>query len=308
MTPQSQGVPLLAFRSPADSTAEATSSNSVLTKAGSKSRMKSKAKSKSSPREMGLQMTNLTYLYVRFAVRHDSLPPLEAAKHLTTLADFVIEKGKSYGATIYSTAFDSITMHWGTGKKTSVQAPAKAVAAAVAIVSFSDQPTPLPAPQLQAAVGTGKSLSGMIRTTSNSFFVVGGGDVPLVEQLGRQNFPSKVGAKVLLTQPVFNAVQFCWRCHPRLVVDGAIAWEPLWELVTEVGDTEWMYQLQRMDEQQKAKGVDPQELKAPFTAVAKAQYSRALFLIDELRGKPLTTNDVCAVDYLEALARRKLGV
>ena len=195
---------------------------------------------------------------------------------------------------------NSISMHWGSSKKVA-QAPAKAVAAARTIAGFSGTLAQWAHPKLLVAVGTGKSFFGVIETACSRFFVVGGGDIPAVKQLIDQDFSQAVGAKVLVTQPVCDAVRYTFVCHPRLVLSHSVAWEPVQE-IAERRDDEWMYQLQ----QQEPDALDPGQLAAPFAAVAKGQYAEALAQIavvcaqkERLRG-----NDLQALEHLKGLAQR----
>eukprot|EP00667_Euglena_gracilis_P002322 EG_transcript_2323 len=247
-----------------------------------------------------LAVRKVTYLLVQFHMNQHQPTVNQAESTLKAFMSHLVEQTKAHGGTLGTVAFDRAVVHWGTGRRAVAEGPKHAVETAMALVGFS---SPSGADlKLNIAIGCGNTITGVVETATNHFFVVGGGQVPIVERVTVKDCKSLLGVQVLITDAVRASVQYSHLCHPRLVEGDDILWEPIASKNAKADD-EWMYQLEQGEE---ATALTLAALLAPFTALRKGEPAKAESLARELletHAKDLQPTDRTSLTLLAATSR-----
>eukprot|EP00667_Euglena_gracilis_P001124 EG_transcript_1127 len=244
----------------------------------------------------------VTYLQVQFNMDQHRSPAPQAEGNLKLFLGFLIDAAKARGGTVGAVLYDHAVVHWGTGRRAVAEAPLRAVETALALTDFANKLNGSPALDLAIVVGCGHSVSGIVETAAHRFFVVGGGQVPVVQRIAAKNLKSLMGVQVLITDSVRSSVQYHVLCHPRLVDGEDLLWEPLGGH-REAAVDEWMYQLK---EAEGSADFGLEVLAAPFTALRRGEFTTAELLARTLlqqRAGCLHPTDVLALEALAKAAR-----
>eukprot|EP00668_Euglena_longa_P024048 GGOE01030047.1.p1 GENE.GGOE01030047.1~~GGOE01030047.1.p1 ORF type:complete len:897 (-),score=189.31 GGOE01030047.1:346-3015(-) len=245
----------------------------------------------------------VTYMQVLYNVNQHHTNVSHAEGNMKAFLGFMIDTVKANGGTVGNVLYDHAIIHWGTGKRTIAEGPTKAVETALALVNFGTTFCGGGELALSIAIGSGSCFSGVVETASNRFFVVGGGQVPLVQRVASKDWKSILGVEVLITESVRSSVQYTFLCHPRLVDEQDILWEPVCHN-KEKAEDEWMYQLKEGEEVT----CSPALLLDPFLAVRKGDFEKAEALVRDIHknhAKGLTRKDEAALKLLTVAAQSR---
>eukprot|EP00668_Euglena_longa_P024046 GGOE01030045.1.p1 GENE.GGOE01030045.1~~GGOE01030045.1.p1 ORF type:complete len:899 (-),score=205.65 GGOE01030045.1:245-2920(-) len=245
----------------------------------------------------------VTYMQVLFNMNQHISHATHAEGNMKAFLSFMIETVKANGGTVGNVLYDHAIIHWGTGKRTIAEAPTKAVETALALANFNTTLYGGAELELSIIIGCGNCFSGIVETATNRFFVVGGGQVPLVQRVASNDWKSSLGTQVLITDCVRSSVQYSFLCHPRLADGQDILWEPV-SHNKEKAEDEWMYQLQEGEEATLTPGL----LRGPFVALCKEEFEKAESLIKDIyknHSKGLTRNDTLALKFLGGAIRNR---
>eukprot|EP00667_Euglena_gracilis_P000548 EG_transcript_547 len=246
-----------------------------------------------------LAVRRVTYLLVQFRMNQHRSSAGHLESNLRAFLGHLVEVAKANAGTLGNVAYDRAVIHWGTGKRAVAEAPTRALETAAALTGFPGRLSGGAELQLSIVVGCGSTITGVVETATNHFFMVGGGQVPLVEQAVSSGWGSALGVQVLITDAVRACVQYTYLCLPRLLEEDELLWEPV-ARKKEKGDDEWMYQLQEGEE---PAAFSPAVLLAPFSAVRKGNHVSAAALIRDLRARhaaALRPADAAALARLDA--------
>eukprot|EP00668_Euglena_longa_P047293 GGOE01063140.1.p1 GENE.GGOE01063140.1~~GGOE01063140.1.p1 ORF type:complete len:509 (+),score=129.92 GGOE01063140.1:600-2126(+) len=240
----------------------------------------------------------VTYMLIRFDFCQHEATASQAEQNMGTFLSHVIDVVRAYGGTVGSVMYDHAVIHWGT-TRTTAEAPTRAVETAFAIAAFTNKMQGGSELVLNIAIGVGNAITGVVETATNHFFVVGGGQVPLVQRMATKNWQDVLGVQILITDAVRTFVQFSISCLPRLVEGESILWEPV-ARKKEKGADEWMYQL----EGEEQGTVDAKSVLAPFVAVCRGDFTLAESLIRDLlqQCQELRPTDIAALRLLASNA------
>eukprot|EP00668_Euglena_longa_P026003 GGOE01032524.1.p1 GENE.GGOE01032524.1~~GGOE01032524.1.p1 ORF type:complete len:290 (+),score=60.95 GGOE01032524.1:243-1112(+) len=219
-------------------------------------------------RQSLLTVRKVTYLLVQFNFNQHQSTIGQVQGNLTTFLSHLVDTAKAQGGTLGNVSHDRAVVHWGASRRAIAEAPMHAVETAIALTSFYKKLHGGAELQLNIAIGCGNSTTGVVETVTNSFFVVCGGQVPLIERIISQNWKATLGVSILITDTVRTSVQYTHVCHPRLVDGEEVLWEPLAQQ-KEKRDDEWMYQLQENID------LTPTILLGPFNALCKGEFLKA---------------------------------
>ena len=216
---------------------------------------------------------------------------VEEIQHNLNLAvSFIVQTAKDHGAVIESVGPSEVAMKWTAHSHSHNRL--KAVTTALALLHYEGPLLKVCRFSPRVAVGCGMTVSGLVTTPHHLFYVLFGGEVELVRRLVRTDY---VEAPVLITGSVRESVQYNFRCHPRLVEDSAIIWEPLREC--EQASDEWMYSIRP-----EADEVDVEALAAPFKAASRKDWEKVpslvLHLQEQYTGK-MGQHDIMALKHLQ---------
>eukprot|EP00668_Euglena_longa_P028618 GGOE01035903.1.p1 GENE.GGOE01035903.1~~GGOE01035903.1.p1 ORF type:complete len:1162 (-),score=457.83 GGOE01035903.1:1063-4524(-) len=194
-----------------------------------------------------------TYLYAKFGVRGqqgDLMVLDECAAALAALVTLC----KKNGATIDAVAHDTVAVHWGVSSNAPT-GPLRATQTALEAHSIEEAVSePLRGDfWMRIAIGFGTCHVATLSAGGHRFFVVCGAEVSLPIEAVTANAHAQCKCTVLITPAVYQEVHFSVRCFPRTWLQGCLLWEPLQALSdSSVADDEWMYELQKMDEKERA--------------------------------------------------------
>eukprot|EP00668_Euglena_longa_P024772 GGOE01030935.1.p1 GENE.GGOE01030935.1~~GGOE01030935.1.p1 ORF type:complete len:915 (-),score=224.90 GGOE01030935.1:974-3685(-) len=253
-----------------------------------------------------LAVRKVTYLLVQFNMNQHQSTISHAEGNLKAFLSHLVETSKAQRGTLGSVTYDRAVIHWGTGRRDIAEASKYAVETALALAGFTAKLQGDTQLHLNIAIGCGNTITGVVETATNSFFVVGGGQVPLVEKIIAKDWESTLGLRILITDAVRGSVQYNYLCHPRLVEVDDLLWEPI-ALKNERMDDEWMYQLQEGEE---TVTLTPAVLLGPFRLLRKGEYAQAEVLAREIEakhGKDLQCNDRAALNWVKSKARACLS-
>eukprot|EP00667_Euglena_gracilis_P001624 EG_transcript_1622 len=242
-------------------------------------------------------LKKVTYLLVQFNMNQHRCSIGNAEDNINLFLGHLVETAKAQGGTLGTVAYDRAVVHWGTTKRAVAEAPMKAVETAMALTSFTSKLHGGAVLNLNIAIGCGNTVTGVVETATNHFFVVGGGEVPLVESVAARDWHSILGVQLLVSATVRASVQYSYLCHPRLVEGEEVLWEPVTRKCDK-GEDEWMYQLQQDEE---VTALTPDLLLSPFLALSKGDRARSARLAQELlerHGPNLSRADVAALQRL----------
>eukprot|EP00667_Euglena_gracilis_P006910 EG_transcript_6981 len=245
----------------------------------------------------------VTYMEVRFNLNQHQSTAAQAEANMKAFLSFLIDTVKAHGGTMGHVLYDHAIVHWGTGKRAVSEAPMKAVEMALALTTFSHRLLGNAQLALNVAIGSGNTISGVLETATSHFFMVGGGQVPLVQRIAGKDCRSTLGAQILITDTVRACVQYSVLCHPRLVDGDNILWEPLHKTGEKVED-EWMYQLKDAEHSTPS---DTTLLAGPFVALRQQDYTKAEALLKEVRQQctDLHANDLAALAILASAVQSR---
>eukprot|EP00668_Euglena_longa_P024774 GGOE01030937.1.p1 GENE.GGOE01030937.1~~GGOE01030937.1.p1 ORF type:complete len:808 (-),score=177.95 GGOE01030937.1:1234-3624(-) len=139
----------------------------------------------------------VTYMMVQFHMNQHQCPSNQAEVNLNAFLSHLVETAKAQRGTLGNVSFDRASIHWGTSRKTIAEAPMHAVETALALCRFSGQLQGGAQLRLNIAIGCGSTTTGVVETTTNHFFMVGGGQVPLVDFVATQDWKGALGVSVL---------------------------------------------------------------------------------------------------------------
>eukprot|EP00667_Euglena_gracilis_P002634 EG_transcript_2638 len=247
----------------------------------------------------------VTYMLVRYDFSQHEVTAGQAEQNMVAFLGHLMDAVRTHGGTVGGVMYDHAVVHWGTGRRAVAEAPVRAVEAAMAIAAFTGPLLGGAALTLNIAIGCGNTITGVVETASNHFFVVGGGQVPLVQRMAIKNWSSILGVQILVTDTVRAAVQYSFLCHPRLVDGDDVLWEPV-SRKGDRGPAEWMYQLHDSEEPSEVAAFDT--LLRPFAAVRKGDYEAAEGLIGDLRQQclGLQPTDLAALGLLASNAAARM--
>eukprot|EP00668_Euglena_longa_P010664 GGOE01012918.1.p1 GENE.GGOE01012918.1~~GGOE01012918.1.p1 ORF type:complete len:935 (-),score=352.56 GGOE01012918.1:378-2891(-) len=194
-----------------------------------------------------------TFLYAKFGIsgQAGNLTVLdECAAALAALVSLC----KKNGATIDTVAHDTVAVHWGVSSAAPM-GPMHATQTALEAHSIEEAVSEHLRGDfwMRIAIGFGTCHAATLSAAGHRFFVVCGAEVSLPIEVVTTNIHARCKCSVLITPAVYQEVHFSVKCFPRVWLGGCLLWEPLQTLAdTGVTDDEWMYELQKMDEKDRA--------------------------------------------------------
>eukprot|EP00668_Euglena_longa_P026247 GGOE01032847.1.p1 GENE.GGOE01032847.1~~GGOE01032847.1.p1 ORF type:complete len:1182 (-),score=408.89 GGOE01032847.1:274-3576(-) len=244
------------------------------------------------------------FMYVRFGFSPTLVSQTDMPQCVTALLVDLVTIAKAHGATIDHVAYRSLALHWGVAFS-SAQGPLKATTAALEMAQFRHR---LPghlrdAMQLRIAVTYGNCDVSTASAAGHRFFIVAGAEVQTAMDVVVQDVLAKCKCEVLISQAVYQEVQFAMDCMPRLWFGEVLLWEPRRPQQYTGSSEEWMYELQNIEVQQ-GRQFSAKLLHAVFM-MARCEASRAQVQAEaqrlrELYATEMTVQDVAALQHLEA--------
>eukprot|EP00667_Euglena_gracilis_P000630 EG_transcript_630 len=245
------------------------------------------------------------FMYVHYGFAPGTVSEQEMPQRVTALLADLVTIAKGHGATIDHVVFGSLALHWGVAFS-SAQGPLKATTAALEMAQLRERlPAHLQeAMQLRVAVVYGNCDVSTASAAGYRFFVVAGQEVQMAMDVVGQNVMAKVKCEVMITQAVYQEVQYAVECMPRLWFGDVLLYEPQQIRPTNPNRTdEWMYQLQSF-EGSEGQQFSVKAYHAVFmlarSGVPPSQVQSEARRMRTAHAAEMTPRDVAALQYLES--------
>eukprot|EP00667_Euglena_gracilis_P000498 EG_transcript_498 len=242
------------------------------------------------------------FMYIRFGFSPSVVAEPDMPQCVTALLVDLVTIAKGHGATIDHVGYGCLALHWGVAFSTA-QGPLKATTTALEMAQLRQH---LPghlkeALQLRAAVTYGQCDVSTATAAGHKFFVVAGAEVQTAMDVVVTDSMSKCKCEILISQAVYQEVQYAVECMPRLWFDDVLLWEPRHMRQHSGSSDEWMYELQNFE------APDGQRFCAkvlhPLFLMARNEASRAHVQAEARRlraayGPQMSDQDLAALQHL----------